>query len=149
MTYFIILSFFIVLPRLCMGQQKSDTIPKIAFTTIIQISHGNSYITFPTDIGNIEPLWFKGNLIPNFYIRISKNSHLMSVFTPQIIIRMYQEESFPVRTPSYMPEISVYFLISPQSEIRTVSAFGKLVHHSNSQDGDFSTNCLELGINVV
>jgi hypothetical protein len=84
----------------------------------------------------------------------------MGVFTPQIIIRMYQEESFPVRTPSYMPQISVYYLLSPQSELRTISTFGKLVHHSNGQDGDFylqngdvnlktgdfSTNYYEVGL---
>ena len=85
---------------LCVGQENNNTIPSIELTTIAQVNQGNSYITFPTDIGNIEPLWFEGNLIPNFFIRQSKDSRLMGVITPQIIIRMYQEESYPVRTPS-------------------------------------------------
>lgn len=92
------------------GQNTIDSLPRIALTTIARVNQGNSYITFPTDIGNIEPLWFEANLIPNFYIRQSKNSRLMAVLTPQIIIRMYQEESFPVRTPSYMPQLTFYYL---------------------------------------
>ena len=53
---------------------KADTIPNIDLTTISQLNQGNSYITFPTDIGNLEPLWFERKLIPNFHIRTNKNS---------------------------------------------------------------------------
>lgn len=162
MKYSSILTFFVLLAGFSFGHDRKDTIPKIELATIAQVSHGNSYITFPTDIGNIEPLWFEGNLIPNFYIRKSKNSRLMGVFTPQIIIRMYQEESYPVRTPSYLPQITVYYMLPPAQPQRltTLSIFGKLVHHSNGQEGDFylengdinlksgnfSTNYYELGL---
>lgn len=160
MKYFIIFGFWTIWSGFSFGQEIKDTVPKVELTTIAQVSHGNSYITFPTDIGNIEPLWIEGNLIPNFYIRKSKNSRLMGVFTPQVIIRMYQEESYPVRTPSYLPQITVYYLLSPKTEQRSLSIFGKLVHHSNGQDGDFylengdinlktgdfSTNYYELGL---
>jgi len=119
------------------GQEKNEILPKMELTTIAQVNQGNSYITFPTDIGNIEPLWFEGNLKPNFYIRKSKNSRLMGVVTPQVIIRMYQEESYPVRTPSYIPQITAFYLLNPKSEVKNLSLFGKLAHHSNGQDGDF------------
>ena len=144
----------------CIGQEKNDTIQKIGLTTLVQVNQGNSYITFPTDIGNIEPLWFEANLIPNFYIRVREDSRLMGVFTPQIIIRMYQEESFPVRTPSYIPQMTVYYLLSSKTSVNSLSLFGKLAHHSNGQDGDFylengnnnlktgnfATNYYELGL---
>jgi len=104
-VYLILLIAFV---SLSVSAQKI-TIPGIGLTIISQVNQGNSYITFPTDIGNIEPLWFEGNVIPNFYLRQSQNSRLMGVLTPQIIIRMYQEESFPVRTPSYMPQLTVLF----------------------------------------
>ncbi|NOZ45855.1 MAG: hypothetical protein GXO79_03645 [Chlorobi bacterium] len=134
--------------------------PEVGLATIARVHHGTSYITFPTDIGNIEHLWFEGNLIPNFYIRVSKNSRLMGVITPQIILRMYREESFPVRTPSYMPQITVYYLLSSKAGVNSLSLFGKLAHHSNGQEGDFyledgtinyksgnfSTNYYELGL---
>lgn len=141
--------------------QTSDTLLKINLSTIVTVSQGNSYVTFPTDIGNIEKLWFEGNLIPNFNIRKSKNARLMGVITPQIIIRMFQEKSFPIRTPSYIPQITIYYLLSSKTVFNSLSLFGKLAHHSNGQDGvfflddgsinlktgNFTTNYFEFGIN--
>lgn len=117
--------------------QDTGSVSSAELALIAQVNQGNSYITFPTDIGNVEPLWFEANLSPGFYIRKSKNSRLMGVLTPQIIIRMYQERSFPVRTPSYMPQITAYYLMSPKKDKNTLSLFGKIAHHSNGQDGDF------------
>lgn len=152
----ILISVFLVLSSI--GQER-DSIPQIGLSIVSQVNQGNSYITFPTDIGNIEPLWFEGNVIPNFYLRESRNSRLMGVLTPQIIIRMYNEPSFPVYTPSYMPQITVYYQLKNQLGSRTKSLFIRLAHHSNGQEGDFfleneeinlkagdfSTNYLELG----
>jgi hypothetical protein len=140
--------------------QNSGSASSAELALIAQVNQGNSYITFPADIGNIEPLWFEANVSPGFYIRTSKDSRLMGVLTPQIIIRMYQERSFPVRTPSYMPQITAYYLMSPKKNKNTLSLFGKIAHHSNGQDGDFylengevnllsgdfATNYLEAGI---
>ncbi len=140
--------------------QENDLIPQIGITVISQVNQGNSYITFPTDIGNIEPLWFEGNLIPNFYLRQSKNSHLVGVITPQVIIRMYQERSYPVRSPSYIPQLTLYYSLIENKKYKDISLFGRIAHHSNGQDGefflengnvntksgDFSTNFFEAGI---
>ncbi|MBA4321384.1 MAG: hypothetical protein C0408_01065 [Odoribacter sp.] len=140
--------------------QVRDSIYGIGLMELSQVNQGNSYVTFPTDIGNIEPLWFETNLIPNFYLRQSKNSRLMGVLTPQIILRMYQERSYPVRTPSYMPQITVYYMLKGGENGRKLSLFGRYAHHSNGQDGDFfgengeinlksgdfATNFLESGL---
>jgi len=140
--------------------QGSDSIPQIGITVISQVNQGNSYITFPTDIGNIEPLWFEGNLIPNFYLRQSKNSRLVGVITPQVIIRMYQEESYPVRSPSYIPQLTLYYSLIEKGKYKNISLFSRIAHHSNGQEdnffmengdintksGDFSTNFFEAGI---
>ncbi|MBN2747778.1 MAG: hypothetical protein JXR34_13710, partial [Bacteroidales bacterium] len=150
-------SVFFVLSSI--GQER-DSIFQIGLPIISQVNQGNSYITFPIDIGNIESLWFEGNIIPNFYLRQSKNSRLMGVLTPQIIIRMYQEESFPVRTPSYIPQVTIYYLLSEKERSRTTSLFGRIEHNSNGQEGDFylengeinlksgnfSTNLMEVGL---
>lgn len=152
----ILISIFLVLSGL---GQESDSIPQIGLSIISQVNQGNSYITFPTDIGNIEPLWFEGNVIPNFYLRQSRNSRLMGVLTPQIIIRMYKEESYPVRTPSYIPQLTVYYKLSEKPYSKNLSMYGRIAHHSNGQDGDFfledgslnlksgdfTTNFIEMG----
>lgn len=141
--------------------QNIDSILKIDLATIVKVNQGNSYVTFPMDIGNIEKLWFEGNVIPNFNIRKSKDARLMGVITPQIIIRMYQEESFPVRTPSYIPQITIFYLLNSKTVFNSLSLYGKLAHHSNGQDGafylddgsinlktgNFTTNYFEFGIN--
>ncbi len=114
---------------------KADSIPNIDLTTISQVNQGNSYITSPTDIGNIEPLWFEGNFIPSFTIRTNKDARLIGVLTPQIIIRMFQEESFPVKTPSYIPQLTMYYKICREKKNSTM--FARFAHHSNGQDGDF------------
>ena len=133
--------------------------PNIDLGLIAQVNQGNSYVTFPTDIGNIEPLIFEGNLIPNFMLRQNKSSRLIGVFTPQIIIRMFNEFSHPVKTPSYMPMLTAYYLIGNREQSKLLTVFGRLAHHSNGQyndliledgsvnynSGDFATNYFELG----
>jgi hypothetical protein len=140
--------------------ESNDTIKKIPLTTIAQGHQGNSYVTLLGGIGQIEYLWFEANLIPNFYIRISKDAKLMGVLTPQIILRMYQERSYPVRTPSYMPQATVYWSVYNRNNYESMNLFGRYAHHSNGQQGDFfledgsinvlsgdfSTNYIEAGI---
>lgn len=156
MKIFLVL-LFIGSINLCTAQ---ETIPKVEPGSIPTVNQGNSYITFPLDIGNIGPLWFEANIIPNFLIRKNKSARLMGVLTPQIIIRMYQKESMPVQTPSYIPQVSVYYTISEIPKHQSLTAFGRLAHHSNGQDGDFylsngdinlltgnfATNYFELGL---
>ena len=126
--YFTILAFMVYYSINCVGQERGFNTPVIELTTITQVNQGNSYFTFPTDIGNIEPLWFEGNLTPSFYIRRSKNSRLIGVLTPQIIIRMYQKESKPVRTPSYVPQFTAYYLLNFKANFNSLSIFGRLAH---------------------
>jgi len=127
---------------------------------ISEINSGNSYVTAGGGFGNIEPLIFEANLIPNFILRVNKKAKLMGVITPQIILRMYNEESLPVQTPSYMPQFTLYYSIGEKLEVTNFTIFGKLAHHSNGQQddfylengevnyksGNFSTNYFEFGI---
>lgn len=149
----------LLLVQLAVGQETDVNNQTVDLTTISQVNQGNSYFTVLGGIGNIDPIWFEANFVPNFYIRKSKNARLMAVLTPQIILRMYQEESFPVRTPSYIPQLTVYYALDGLPPYSQVNFFGRLVHHSNGQEGEsflengdinhltgnFSTNYLELG----
>lgn len=153
-VYFLFFSFLVE------GQNKDSVSSEMELAIIARVNQGNSYITFPTDIGNIEPLWFEANLSPNFFIRKSKDSRLMGVITPQVIIRMYQEESFPIKTPSYIPQITAYYKMFYGAKKHTINLFAKIAHHSNGQkndfyledgkinllSGDFATNYFEVGI---
>jgi hypothetical protein len=159
MRKFNILIFFILISNIAFSQTKVDSITCLNLDKIAQINQGESYVTFPFDIGNLEPLLFEANVNPNFKIRERKDSRLMAVFTPQIIIRMFDEHSNPVKTPSYIPQLAFYFLIGNKDFPNKLTLFGKIAHHSNGQEGafydendevnlntgNFSTNYVELG----
>lgn len=158
----VLIGFFLFLHIITFAQNKLDTLPHLDLTKIALVNQGDSYITFPTDIGNLEPLIFEANVNPNFVIRERADSKMMAVLTPQVRIRMYNKESYPVQTPSYIPQISVYHLLSEKGPLKKTSVFGKIAHHSNGQDGtfyrdststkinfrsgNFATNFIELGI---
>lgn len=153
---------FLLLHTITFAQDKLDTLPKLDLTKIALVNQSDSYVTFPTDIGNLEPLIFEANINPNFVIRERADSKLMAVLTPQVRIRMYNKESYPVQTPSYIPQISVYHMISEPGPLKKTSIFGKIAHHSNGQEdpfykdststevnfqsGNFATNFLEFGM---
>lgn len=125
-----------LIPVIIKGQTGSEIDP-VNLQLISDISGGNSYITFPSDIGNIEPLWLEASLKPAFRLRKSRSARLMGVLNPNVTLRMYRERSYPVRTPSYMPQMTVYYMIDGRADGRTITLFGRFVHHSNGQDGSF------------
>ncbi len=154
-----ILFLFLWSIHFAFSQEDNDTIPQLNLYKVALVNQIDSYITFPTDIGNIEPLMFEANVNPSFVIRERKDSKILALLTPQIIIRMYNEESYPVRTPSYIPQISFYYLANKTDALKYLVFFGKIAHHSNGQDGsfynqdntinlqsgNFATNFFELG----
>jgi len=131
------------------------------FSKYILANSEVGYITFLDGIGNLEPLWFEAKMIPNYLIRIRENSRTGAVLTPKVILRMYREDSQPVSTPSYMPQITLYHQLKNFNPLKSniFYLFGRIVHHSNGQDGDFynddgtintsngtfSTNYVEVG----
>ena len=151
--------FTVLYTNSIVAQTLSDSIVTLNLDKIAQVNQEESYVTFPFDIGNLEPLMFEANVSPNFKIRERKDSRLMAVLTSQIIIRMFDEYSYPVKTPSYIPQIAFYFLTGHKDAANKLTLFGKIAHHSNGQDGNFytddgkvnlqsgnfATNYLELG----
>ena len=131
------------------------------FSRYILANSEVGYITFLDGIGNLGPLWFEAKMVPNYLIRIRENSRTGLVLTPKVILRMYRTDSEPVATPSYMPQITVYHQLNNFNPLKSniFYLFGRIVHHSNGQDGDFynedgsintsdgsfSTNYFEVG----
>ncbi len=146
--------------NLALAQTNEEATSILDLDKMAQINQGDSYVTFPFDFGNIEPLMFEANVSPSFKIRERKDSRLMGVLTGQIIIRMYDEPSNPIRTPSYIPQITFYFLTGNKQASKKLTLFGRFAHHSNGQDGNFynedgninlisgnfATNFFELGL---
>lgn len=135
----IILAFVILISNIAFTQTKVDSVASLTLDKIAQVNQGESYVTFPFDIGNLEPLMFEANVSPNFKIRERSDSRLMAVLTSQIIVRMFDEYSYPVKTPSYIPQIAFYFLTGNKKATNKLTIFGKIAHHSNGQDGNFYT----------
>jgi len=152
----ILLSLFLLVSN---AQEKKDSL-FLDLTKIALANQSDSYVTFPIDIGNLEPLIFEANISPNFIIRKRKDSRLMGVLTSQVIIRMYNQDSYPIYTPSYIPQISFYYLVGDKKSKNHNTFFGRISHHSNGQNGDFydengninllsgnfATNFLEFGL---
>ena len=131
------------------------------FSRYILANSEVGYITFLDGIGNLKPLWFEAKMVPNYLIRIRENSRTGAVLTPKVIIRMYREDSEPVSTPSYLPQLTLYHQLNNLNPLKSniFYIFGRVVHHSNGQDGDFynedgtintingsfSTNYIEVG----
>ncbi|PKP13419.1 MAG: hypothetical protein CVU08_05515 [Bacteroidetes bacterium HGW-Bacteroidetes-3] len=155
-----LLVFIGFISNLALAQTSVDATSILNLDKMAQINQGDSYVTFPFDFGNIEPLMFEANVSPSFKIRERKDSRLMGVLTGQIIIRMYDETSYPVRTPSYIPQITFYFLTGNKQASKKLTLFGRFGHHSNGQDGtfynedgainlmtgNFATNFVEFGL---
>ena len=130
-----------------------------AFFRTIRANQEDSYITLGGGLGNIDDLVFEALVAPYFLLRTSENARLGATISSPILVRMYNEYSFPVRTPSYMPQVSFYYQTSGRSDENVSYLFLTLAHHSNGQDdpffnengsinrhsGDFSTNYVEFG----
>jgi hypothetical protein len=87
-----ILFLFLCSAHFIFSQKEVDTIPELDLIKIGLINQNDSYVTFPIDIGNIEPLLFEANVNPSFVIRKRKDSKLMAVFIMKIILSTYIQE---------------------------------------------------------
>jgi len=130
-----------------------------SFRESISMSHAQSYITVLGGVGNIEPLYFEGAIIPYYMLRLNKSKWGIEL-SPKVVLRMYQAESCPVRTPSYMPAATFYYNTSTLGKKSPLFIFFTWRHHSNGQNGyfynedsitvntisgSFSTNMIEIG----
>jgi hypothetical protein len=144
-----------------------DSVLEADFLSLIHMNRELSYITFLGGIGNIEPLLFEAKIASSFYIHKSENDWALEL-TAEILIRMENEESFPIRTASYKPKMTFYKKVNYLEKLLPEKVlfhnaywYASLSHHSNGQDGsfynqdststnrvngNFSTNFLELGL---
>jgi hypothetical protein len=141
--------------------QSTDSNEEGGFMKSIKMSREQSYITALGGLGNIEPLLFEGAIVPYYMLHFNRTRWGIDL-SPKIIIRMYNERSSPIRTPSYMPKATFYYNTSNRKKksLAPLFLFFSWGHHSNGQSdgfympdgisintksGDFSTNMIEIG----
>lgn len=161
LKYLFLLAFLVIIAAPA-SSQTPESKEQNGFMKSILISREQSYITALGGLGNIEPLIFEGAIIPYYMIHLDQTKWGIEL-SPKIVIRMYNERSAPIRTPSYMPKVTLYYNTSNLGKPNSPSplfAFFSWEHHSNGQSdsfyvpdstsinsksGDFSTNSIEFG----
>jgi hypothetical protein len=136
-------------------QHKDKPVPTIE---IVRAALEPAYIAYPISLSGLDPLIFESNIVAHFVVN-QPSWPFALVLTPKIVVRMFREESAPVKSPSYMPRITGYFWFQREvSDKPTFYGSVMLSHHSNGQSqsffddngairhdgGSFSTNYFEF-----
>jgi len=145
------------------NEEAAKPLSSIPTVAVVRANLETSYVAYPLAITGLPPLIFECSLAPHFFVN-QESWPFAIVLTPKVVLRMFNEESTPVRSPSFMPRISVFAWL--QQEVRgkpTVYGSVTLSHHSNGQagsflrddgsinheDGSFSTNYFEFAMYVT
>ena len=149
------------------AQTDSDSLTHRKFLSLVNANRQQSYIAIGNGVGNLEPMLFEASLSPSyFFSRKTKNWAVL--INPQVQMRMLDQASWPIRTPSFKMYLNYYHDIKLWQNTFLNNVFYKnalwflsVAHHSNGQsgifyndstqsvntrDGNFSTNFLEAGI---
>jgi hypothetical protein len=156
----------------------------VHYNNLLLMVSDRSYIQFmrgnlPTRNQNTElrrANFMEAQIAPNYFIRFGDSSRFALAISPKIILRMGGGESFPIKTPSFMPNITGFYglrsknlsenkvtkwLIKPEHRLFLMF---RAAHHSNGQKdeffvqgtkrinfstGNFSTDYIEVGFQWV
>lgn len=149
--------FILFLPFFLFGFVRVDAQNLTVNSSIISCSD-NTYVMFGQGLGNritkngvekLEPLIFEAQLSPLFTLQFNKKVPFGFVLSPKILVRMFNETSVPVKSPSYMPFILIYHKIRFPflnrynmfkyilKEKPTQFVSYKFAHHSNGANGPY------------
>lgn len=117
--------------------------------TYLSFGQGIGNYKTPSGIKPLKPLLFEGQISPDFLFTLSEKRTTGFAFFPKIVVRMYNETSFPVKTPSYMPSALFYHRIKSPFTKKIFGFFDweeqlafltyRISHHSNGQNGTYYT----------
>lgn len=138
-------------------QPKTQTVKT---AVIVRANLETSYLAYPYGISGLPSLIFECSLAPHFLVHTDEWPFAI-VLTPKVVLRMFNERSTPVRSPSFMPRIAAFVWFQPElSGDPVVYGSVTLSHHSNGQvgpffaddgsinheEGSFSTNYFEFAV---
>lgn len=166
--FFFIFSFFTSTAQLQVAHMD-EAILSTSDRTYLTFGQGIGNYKTPYGIKPLNPLIFEGQISPDFFLRLSKKRTVGLAVFPKIIIRMFNQPSMPVKTPSYMPSILFYHQLNIPFTKQLFRFFSsdeqmafmtyRAIHHSNGQEGNyyltgtdsvnyrngnFSTNAVEI-----
>lgn len=152
--YALVISWLLleVLPAVAQSQSSfsNNLLHTVSERSYIQLMRGS----IPTRNQNSGDEIERGNFMeaqiaPVYWVRFGDSSRFALSVAPKIILRMADNESFPIKTPSFMPTLTLFqrikssrlasskltkWLIKPQHRLFIVY---RLAHHSNGQKEDF------------
>jgi hypothetical protein len=141
------------------GPQVSK-LQDIATADVVRANLETSYLAHPFGLHGLPSVIFESSIAPHFFVHTA-DWPFAFVLTPKIVLRMFNEDSSPVRSPSFMPRVSVFVWFQQRLRDRpTFYGSVTLSHHSNGQvgpffmddgsinheDGSFSTNYFDFAI---
>jgi len=159
-------------PRLTPNPEELETEPcaemsavpaPIPMLDVVRAALEPAYLAYPIGLSGLDPLIFESNVVAHFVVTQPRWPFAL-VLTPKIVVRMFNEESAPVKSPSYMPRVTAYVWFSQTLQrAPTFYASLRLSHHSNGQagsffdengeirhdGGSFSTNYFELAMYIT
>jgi hypothetical protein len=134
-----------------------------AMRDVIQDQLEPTYLVFPVPIAGLDPVWYEAQLAAHFFAHRAAWPFAL-VVSPHAVVRLFREYGEPVKTPSYMPRVTLFAWSARArpAEARVTYASLALGHHSNGQagppflpgrrlnheTGDFYTNYVELALHT-
>ena len=152
----------------CLSQNKDPNRRQVIERYLL-----SSYVTalgglnFPGGHGKLKDVFFEADINQHWHFqpRFFKDRFFFKI-NPRVRLKLFREDSSPVRTPSFMPNIALFFgfgeVDKPSPDSTSFTYFSILLsHHSNGQSGEFynpdgtinlqtgsfSTNFLDFGMN--
>jgi hypothetical protein len=119
-------------------RQKHGKKKPIATVDVVRANLEPAYIAYPFSISGLDPLIFESNVIAHFMVN-RPSWPVALVLSPKIVVRMFNQYSSPVKSPSYMPRLTAYFWFDQEVPRDQATFYGSVMlsHHSNGQAGNF------------
>lgn len=151
-----------LLATACAGSAAADE--PVRTVDAIRAKLEPSYLVVPLAFSGLDPVWYEANVVAHFFVHRAGWPFAV-VLTPKIVLRLFREYSDPVKTPSYMPRLTLFLWADEALAPGAVGSYFSVGvgHHSNGQagpvflpggelnheTGDFTTNNLELAAHLL
>jgi len=119
------------------NSSDSTSWDSVSALATIRLFCDQGYISPTSGIGNIEPLMFEADIIPYYVIGFNGSRRWAVGLSPRVLLRMFDDESYPVRTPSFIPRVMFIHQVLNKKKRRDWFYYLSWYHHSNGQEGNF------------